>query len=193
MKKTLGLLAALVAMAICVSSGRAAPKPKQQHVVLKTGQTTVYVTGDDGYHQAGAQAPSPRFTDNKNGTVTDKLTKLTWLKNAECLGQKDWSTAISAANALASGACGLTDRSLPGDWRLPNRNELMSLIDVQAHYPALPAGHPFKFVPADYWSSTTNLVGPAFAWVVSFVDGSTGNALKSGGNSFFVTAVRGGM
>lgn len=58
----------------------------------QTGQKTCYDTsgnvipctgtGQDGEIQAGVPWPSPRFTDNGNGTVTDKLTGLMWLK--EC-------------------------------------------------------------------------------------------------------------
>ena len=53
-------------------------------LVPKTGQTTSYDTGDDGEYQKGFEWPVPRFTDNENGTVTDNLTGLIWLKNANC-------------------------------------------------------------------------------------------------------------
>ena len=33
------------------------------------------------------QSPSPRFTDNNDGTVTDNLTGLVWLKNANLFGE----------------------------------------------------------------------------------------------------------
>ena len=36
-------------------------------------------TGEDGEHQAGVEWPTPRFTDNGDGTVTDNLTGLDWL------------------------------------------------------------------------------------------------------------------
>ena len=54
--------------------------------VPKTGQTTPYVAGDDGTLQKGVAWPAPRFTDNSNGTVTDKLTGLIWMKDAGVLG-----------------------------------------------------------------------------------------------------------
>ena len=54
--------------------------------VPKTGQTTFYATGDDGDLEKGVPWPSPRFTDNGNGTVTDNLTGLTWLEDANCDG-----------------------------------------------------------------------------------------------------------
>ena len=53
-------------------------------MVPKTGQTTGYATGDDGALQKGVAWPNPRFTDNGDGTVTDNLTGLIWLKNANC-------------------------------------------------------------------------------------------------------------
>ncbi|MBF0552391.1 MAG: hypothetical protein HQK60_17905, partial [Deltaproteobacteria bacterium] len=37
----------------------------------KTGQTTAYNWTDDGDLQKGVAWPSPRFTDNGNGTITD--------------------------------------------------------------------------------------------------------------------------
>ena len=160
--------------------------------VLKTGQTISFATGDDGHYQAGVPVPNSRFTDNGDGTVTDNLTGLTWLKNATCLGQQTWADALAAANALADGnvACGLADGSVAGDWRLPNRNELASLFDLGTRNPALPAGHPFMDVGVIYWSSTTTAGFTNFAWEVVFTLGDTAPDLKS--ISHFVTAVRGG-
>ena len=48
--------------------------------VPKSGQTTPYEPGDDGYLQRGAAWPNPRFSDNNDGTVTDNLNGLIWLK-----------------------------------------------------------------------------------------------------------------
>ena len=97
--------------------------------VAKTGQTTLSATGDDGDLEKGVAWPSPRFTDNGNGTVTDNLTGLIWLKNANADGVKTWANALSYCNSLASGLAGLSDGSVAGDWRLPNVKELHSLID----------------------------------------------------------------
>ena len=40
------------------------------------------------------------------------------------------AAALSYANNVANGVCGLSDGSRAGDWRLPNRNELTSLLDL---------------------------------------------------------------
>jgi len=58
------------------------------------------------------------------------MTGLIWMKNARCTefyfndttgkNQRNWNNALTAANNLSAGYCGLTDGSSSGDWRLPN-------------------------------------------------------------------------
>ncbi len=159
----------------------------------RTGQTTCYNasgsvigcahTGQDGDKQSGATLPTPRFKDNKDGTVTDNLTGLIWLKDANCTdtiegvvrssGLLDWQSALTWSNNLASGKCGLSDNSASGDWRLPNINELRSLVDYSRHDPALAADQPFINVQSEwYWSSTTNPVYTTGAYNVGLGRGS---------------------
>jgi hypothetical protein len=80
-------------------------------------------TRDDGDLQMGAAWPNPRFTDNEDGTVTDNMTGLIWLKNADCyLGAMPWNDALTFANLLhdgwtgdgSVGDCDLSDGSLAG-------------------------------------------------------------------------------
>ena len=169
--------------------------------VEKTGQTASYVTGDDGDLEKGVAWPNPRFTDNGDGTVTDNLTGLIWLKNANCFGIETWDNALSECNNLASESCGLMDGSVAGDWRLPNVKELQSLIHYGVYHPALPdtAGtgkwiedDPFSGVVSSYyWSSTTLASTTGNAWYVTMSNGYVGNPSKS--NSFYVWPVRGGQ
>lgn len=76
--------------------------------VSKTGQTTSYGTRDDGALQKGVAWPNPRFTDNANGTVTDNLTGLIWLKNANCFSS---GTCVVRVNSLILTSYLLTARS----------------------------------------------------------------------------------
>ena len=129
-----------------------------------------------------------RFADNQDGTITDTMTGLVWLKNAGCFNPSVWGDALAAVSALASGACGLTDRSAAGDWRMPNLNELESLVDVSNSHPALSAGHPFLNVsPAIYWSSTSYFGGQGgspLAWAIRFSDGRFINDGSSNAKNF---------
>ena len=128
--------------------------------VPRTGQTRTYAIGDDGYHERGIPWPVPRFTDNDNGTVTDNVTGLVWLKTAgRGWGVQPWEEAVSICNSLADGTAGLSDGSKPGDWRLSNLREVASLADYSRSNPALPLGHPFKGVHlAAHWVSTSHPV-----------------------------------
>jgi len=166
--------------------------------IAKTGQTTSYETGDDGALQKGVTSPSPRFNDNADGTVTDNLTGLVWLQNTNCFGINNWATALSNSNSLANGACGLTDGSTAGDWRLPNEKELHSLVDLAYSTPALSnaaqtgqwtEGSAFFSVQSSYyWSSTTYASNTDGAWRISFLNGYVSNDLKT--NTNFVWPVR---
>src|SRR4030042_1414657 len=63
--------------------------------VPKTGQTNPYgLTGTDGALQKGVAWPTPRFTDNLNGTVTDKLTGLIWMTTGNAFGLRQGVQAI---------------------------------------------------------------------------------------------------
>lgn len=149
----------------------------------QTGQTECYNaaeevigcsdTGQDGEIRAGISWPEPRFTDNLDGTVTDNLTGLVWLKNATCtnVSMSLWQNALEFANGLSSGECGLSDGSQAGDWRLPNRKEMLSLLDRSRISPPLPDNHPFTDVlNSHYWTSSTwvNSSLPGRAWYVGF-------------------------
>ena len=143
--------------------------------VPKTGQTTFYATGDDGDLKKGVSWPNPRFTKNSDGTVTDNMTGLIWLENANCSefysgdttggNLRSWSNALTAANSLADGYCGLSDSSSQGNWRLPNLKELQSLIDLAYYNPAIcntvgtgqwSENDPFSGLQQGfYWSSNT--------------------------------------
>ena len=124
--------------------------------------------------------PISRFADNNDGTFTDNLTGLIWLKNANCFGMMNWENAILVAKSLKDGDCGpnpelfLTDRSSAGDWRLPTMDELCTLIDFSKRDPALPIDHLFLNIPSGYhWSATTLESCSLLAWIVYFESGTT--------------------
>ena len=144
-------------------------------VLPSTGQTASYAAGDDGARKKGVAWAESRFTDNADGTVSDALTGLVWLKNAGCFTPTVFATALANVNQLASGSCGLTDKSTAGQWRMPNLNELQSLVDLSASNPALTSGNPFNNVSnAIYWSSTSYFggqTGSPQAWTIRMSDG----------------------
>ncbi|MEO5368045.1 MAG: DUF1566 domain-containing protein, partial [Magnetococcus sp. WYHC-3] len=68
--------------------------------VPQSGARESQSTGDDGALRRGvAWSPETRFLVNDDGTVTDTLTGLIWMKNVGCLSGsqgKTWSEALSS-------------------------------------------------------------------------------------------------
>ncbi len=146
----------------------------------RTGQTTTYGTGDDGALKQGVAWPSPRFVVSGQ-CVTDNLTGLMWPQNANLLNaSKTWEEALGYAKDLT--LCGSSD------WRLPNREELVSLGDLSRYEPGLPEGHPFTNVQSSaYWSSTTSMADTNWAWQLDMYHGTPRRNNKS--SSAFVWPV----
>ncbi len=182
----------------------------------RTGQSEVFAVGDDGHLQLGVAWPSPRFSANGDGTVLDNLTGLIWLANTNCTddfgsidksgGQLVWEAALTWSNALedlAMDDCGLSDGSVPGEWRLPNLRELQSLVHYGVVNPAVPnaagtgqclndAACAFSGVANSmYWSSSTLAINSGLAWFVNMNNGYVFHENKTIIN--YVWPVRGGQ
>ena len=150
--------------------------------------------GGGGGDETGTTSSLPRFTDNANGTVTDNLTKLVWLRRVDCFrftstsntDLQTWSEAMALPNLLASGSCELTDGSIAGDWRLPTIVELESLL----LNPPMPSVNPFRKSDSlsVYWSSTTDSLDTDRAWGVKMTFGKSMSLSKL--DSFGVWPVR---
>ena len=188
-KKIVCAMFITVAVFCMADSSDAAGKAR----IPKTGETAAtYGVGSDGALHKGVAWPTPRFTDNSNGTVTDNLTGLIWLKDANCFGYPTWTAALVSANSLASPACSLSDDSVAGDWRLPSVTELSSLHDLSKSSPALPTGN-YMAVSA-CWSSSTYAYDASYAWFASNSTGTVSFLHKDGtSGGFYVCPVRGGQ
>ncbi|RLB35249.1 MAG: hypothetical protein DRH12_16795 [Deltaproteobacteria bacterium] len=150
----------------------------------ETGQTTSYHERDDGALKTGVEWPAPRFTDNGDGTITDNLTGLMWLKDCACLGERPWEEALTTVSDLNSNPDSYSCQDYTAsyrDWRMPNRKELLSMIDRSRTNPALPLGHPFVRISTDYsvWSSSTYAGSTGSAWSFSMRFGLMWHTSKS--------------
>lgn len=129
------------------------------------------------------------FSDNrfkKDGNfIFDSITNRTWFVGIE-MNQ----TAVTWKEALNS-IKSLNDNKTAGfiDWRLPNIRELDSLVDTSRHSPAFFKDYSFERIQEGYWSSTTSLYEPRYAWVLYTRDGAIGVGFKPKAN-FFVLPVR---
>lgn len=120
-----------------------------------------------------------RFTDNGDGTVTDKNTGLMWQQRDDNV-ERTWNEAMAYCE----------DLELAGhtDWRLPDKDELMSIVDKSRENPAINT----DFFPgtrsSSYWSSSTHVDCAGDAWDVHFHGGRVGYGSKAYGT--YVRCVR---
>jgi hypothetical protein len=136
----------------------------------------------------GGQLPDNNFIDNSDGTISDTSTGLMWQK-ATAPGTYNWEQALTYCENLTLPAGGYSD------WRLPNRNELQTIVDYSRYNPAIDTTF-FPSTPSTagdwYWSSTTYAYNSNFTWTVLFSHGYvTDGDMKS--FYHYVRAVRGGQ
>jgi len=143
--------------------------------IPKTGQTLIYASGDDGNIRAGVEWPAQRFTDNGDGTVTDSLTGLMWLKDGGCMKAK-WESALGAVAGLNNHQGQNNCAGYNGnysDWRLPTVNELKSLVTYGAPDSAqwLNAEGFVNMKSTYYWSATSYLGTATKVWMITLNNG----------------------
>ena len=168
-----------------------------QIALPQTGQTPTLplaaTTGMDGftyfgvpwaYNAANPLVPSTRFSaePGQPNCIVDNLTGLEWVE-APSATTADWPTALTTASGTM--LCG------HNDWRLPNRNELVSLVNYgQAYNATWLNTQGFSGVQSDYYWSSTTVTYPfsGSAWRVYMGDGYVYNVTKT--NSNYVWPVR---
>lgn len=149
--------------------------------VLKTGQTMIIKTGDDGTYQSGIA----RSYTTENGIVTDHITGLQWQDdysdNEGSIKTANWNNAQQYCQDLMLNGVG---------WRLPTSRELVSITDKTHTYPAIDTTI-FKLENVNsyfYWSSTVDIHRVDSAWIVSF--GVSDSYFQSTSNTYSVRCVR---
>jgi len=142
-------------------------------------------SNDNRYVRAvrGGQCGSlGNFIDNGDETVTDTDIGLMWQKTT-APRIYTWEGALEYCDTTFAGY---------NDWRLPNRNELQSIVDYSRYDPAIDPI--FNTRTSYYWSSTTDAEYSSDAWLVGFRSGNILSFGKSGsGHYSYVRAVRGGL
>ncbi len=130
-----------------------------------------------------ATARNSNFTIHNDGTVTDNTTGLMWMRCS--LGQ-DWDgktcNGTAAVFSWGDGLKAAASSEFAGysDWRLPNKNELESIVEGRCFVPAINV-KVFPSTPTAYfWSSSPYAGSPKGAWSIDFGYGNVNASVKSG-------------
>ena len=161
------LFAILVFLSVNVLGGEdftPAPPDKSKTLSANDG-------GSDGCN-------SSRFKCVMGGeAVLDKQTGLTWTRNLNIAdGPKPWQESVKFCQDLEIG-----NRK---GWRLPTKEELITILDTSQSEPALPDGHPFEnysrlgSAHSAYWTSTTYEGNSNSAYYIALSVGIVGDELK---------------
>lgn len=132
-----------------------------------TGQTSSFteVPGEDADYTINP----PAYADTGDGVVMDLVSGLTWQKEDDDR-KRTWVEAGRYCDDLELGG--------HEDWRLPSRNELLTIT----YYEWVPAVNGTFFPRTKwtfYWSTTEDLRQPTHAFEVSFEYGDGGTGLKT--------------
>ena len=101
--------------------------------------------------------------DEQKGVVLDRETRLMWQDNEDTVNIKlSWEKAI--AHCEASEFLGFSD------WRLPTKQELLSIVDKSKEEIKLDSTFENRSSYV-YWSSSNTKSGLPLAWRVNFDDG----------------------
>lgn len=140
-------------------------------------------------------APKPRFEYVDSGQcIKDNLTNLIWLKDPSVISASNWSTALSTA--AAGTWCGQS----AGTWRMPNINELMSLMNFSttgqsAWLNRTPESGPgFSTISSgNYWTSTTVASNTNNAYIIGMTSGNISAGTSKSTSTPYLLPVRNGQ
>ena len=141
-------------------------------------------------------APDARYIDHFDGTVSDTRTGLMWTKCPGGLTGNDCSVGTEQLYTWGEGLIAVKTINASGgfagyaDWRVPNINELASLVERQCYQPAINLNvFPATLPQAKYWSSSQS--PNETLWILDFRLGDI-TSIGSITNKLSVRLVRGG-
>ena len=128
-------------------------------------------------------SPAADFNLGQNGTAVDNKTGLMWMRcslgqewiEKECRGEADlmnWGKSLQVSTGFEF--AGYTD------WRLPNKNELVSIVEERCSSPSINSKIFPSAPPLFFWTSSPYAGLGHGAWSVDFGFGTVSATVKTG-------------
>lgn len=119
--------------------------------------------------------PDGQFEISTNGLIIDNNSRLMWMRCSvgqnwsgnECDGVASrtlWRDAVNFASTI--------NYENHSDWRLPNKNELNSIVETACAFPAINTQIFPQTVSSAYWTSSPYDNETKHIWVIYFTDGT---------------------
>ena len=130
----------------------------------------------DCRNDIAASTPAQDFTVHGDGTVTHNTTGLMWMRcglgkiweSGTCMGSPStytWESALVAASQYTYAEY--------DDWRLPNKNELASIVEKRCFETAINS-EIFPETPSEFfWTSSPDSNCSNCVWTSMFLNGET--------------------
>lgn len=156
-----------------IAGSEEAPMVVQEHFFLNPADEFIEINW-----------PINRFTDHGDGTVSDNLTGLMWLKDGACFGKQRWQDGFRSVNGLSRNPSGFDCVDYTADyddWELPEFGTMHDLIKAVDQEPAswLNDQDVVNVKARDYWTMKENPYNLYYAWGMNLRQGTPRNYPKS--------------
>jgi hypothetical protein len=155
--------------------------------------TPSFLAAQTCYTSVPETTSTARFTLNTDGTVSDSVTGLMWqtcsygqsydVNTSSCINSPlkiTWQKALRAS---------VNDRTANyDDWQVPNNKELASILEHSCVTPSINEVIFKGNKSENYWTNTSGVIDPGFAWVYTFDRGL--NSLHAKTSNVYLRLVR---
>jgi hypothetical protein len=119
--------------------------------------------------------PDNIYIDNANNTITDKRFGLMWQKCELGLSGDNCEIGVPQLYTWGEALVQASSNNLSGysDWRLPNKNELLSIVEYACYEPSINTTYFPNTSPSFFWTESPFPLFSNRSWTIHFIAGDS--------------------